>query len=375
MSKTGVATFPWDPKPPAQEVNAAPSSAPATSQPPPQANYTQATLSPPQNVATHPPQVKAGPQPASGQVAIKIEPLRNEPVIKQEPGLNNSRPVFNTSQPQTPAVQRAIQNLSNRFGHRAEATISSFHNGQQGSQPNLTPQGQPGQTAQPGHPGQPGQSGQPQQQLNAQQYGQSMAAATAAAMQHAHQPPHPIDPNSLPNSQVDGSSETFDGALMRRDANGNPVRMGRVEIDHLIHSQIAARAKQMEGGGLMLPLKQATKHRSLSGNVQGSQAGAQVDGSDPDLIKEDEDADAINSDLDDPDDDQEEDDDDDDSMGHMMLCMYDKVQRVKNKWSVFIDPHVTRLERLINLQEVHAEGRCAHCEWPRICLPQSNGRI
>ena len=31
---------------------------------------------------------------------------------------------------------------------------------------------------------------------------------------------------------------------------------------------------------------------------------------------------------------QDDDEDDDESMGHMMLCMYDKVQRVKNKWYV-----------------------------------------
>ena len=60
-----------------------------------------------------------------------------------------------------------------------------------------------------------------------------------------------------------------------------------------------------------------------------------MDGFEDGVKDEEVDEDAINSDLDDPDDDQEEDDDDDDSMGHIMLCMYDKVQRVKNKWYVF----------------------------------------
>jgi transcription initiation factor TFIIA large subunit len=43
------------------------------------------------------------------------------------------------------------------------------------------------------------------------------------------------------------------------------------------------------------------------------------------------DEDAINSDLDDPEDD-EIDNDDDDEVPQIMLCMYDKVQRTKNKW-------------------------------------------
>jgi transcription initiation factor TFIIA large subunit len=50
-------------------------------------------------------------------------------------------------------------------------------------------------------------------------------------------------------------------------------------------------------------------------------------------VKDEElDEDAINSDLDDPDDGLNDEEDDEDSMGHIMLCMYDKVQRVKNKW-------------------------------------------
>lgn len=129
---------------------------------------------------------------------------------------------------------------------------------------------------------------------------------------------------------------------MQRDGDGNPIEMGRVEVDGYLHAQFAAKAKQMEGGGLMLPLKEATKHRSLGGKKKHAVAGpSQVDGlsddeDDPVLKAEELDEDAINSDLDDPDDNQEEDDEDDDSMGHLMLCMYDKVQRVKNKWFVFL---------------------------------------
>ncbi|KAI5845021.1 transcription factor IIA, alpha/beta subunit [Morchella snyderi] len=55
---------------------------------------------------------------------------------------------------------------------------------------------------------------------------------------------------------------------------------------------------------------------------------SQLDGdSDEDIADED----AINSDLDDPEDD-EIDNEDEDEVPQIMLCMYDKVQRTKNKW-------------------------------------------
>jgi transcription initiation factor TFIIA large subunit len=144
-------------------------------------------------------------------------------------------------------------------------------------------------------------------------------------------------PNGQPGiqtGQTDGAGDVdeagnFDGVLVQRDAAGNLKEMGRVEIDRMLHEQIAARAKAMEGGGLMLPLKEATRHRTATSSRQA--AGASASGFDGGL-DEDEDEDAINSDLDDPDDREEEEDGDDDQLQHVMLCMYDKVQRVKNKW-------------------------------------------
>jgi transcription initiation factor TFIIA large subunit len=106
--------------------------------------------------------------------------------------------------------------------------------------------------------------------------------------------------------------------------------MDRAQIDEQLHALLAARAKQMEGGGLMLPLKKATKNRSTA--EKRGDSGGQFDGEDDDVKSEEDDEDAINSDLDDPDEANDDDEDDEDEMGHMMLCMYDKVQRVKNKW-------------------------------------------
>jgi transcription initiation factor TFIIA large subunit len=120
------------------------------------------------------------------------------------------------------------------------------------------------------------------------------------------------------------------------------VEMGRVEIDNLIREHIEAKGRAMEGGGLMLPLKEhfpagRNKKRKVAVHKSSNAALGQTDGVEDDdddksgILKDEEDEDAINSDLDDPDDDLKDDDEDED-LGHIMLCMYDKVQRVKNKW-------------------------------------------
>lgn len=69
----------------------------------------------------------------------------------------------------------------------------------------------------------------------------------------------------------------------------------------------------------------------------------QVDGAGGD-DDDDDDSDGINSDLDDSDDDEgsgREDDDSESSM--MMLCLYDKVQRVKNKWKYVLKDGVANI--------------------------------
>jgi transcription initiation factor TFIIA large subunit len=58
---------------------------------------------------------------------------------------------------------------------------------------------------------------------------------------------------------------------------------------------------------------------------------ARFDGDDDAKPEEDPD-DAINSDLDDSEDELNDGDNSDDDMVDYMLCTYDKVQRVKNKW-------------------------------------------
>ena len=135
---------------------------------------------------------------------------------------------------------------------------------------------------------------------------------------------------------MDGAEDQeFEGVLLRQSASGQTTELGRVEIDHILHTQIAAQAKAMEGGGLMLPLKRAGKQSAAAAAVASSNRGegfmsGRYDGGDDD-VKSENDDEAINSDLDDPDDNIEEEEDEDET-SFTMLCMYDKVQRVKNKW-------------------------------------------
>lgn len=302
-------------------------------------NYTQSTLSP--QTSAQPISHPGNPQPNGNGIAIKGEPgLKNDPVIKQEPSAGGPGLAYansNAARGQM-AAQRAAQALESQYGMRAAASISAI---QSGLASQMNPNQQPQQPQRPGQPQQQmNQQQMNQQQINSQQYRQGLANQMQQRMQQQQQlqqqqqqqQPHGPTPNGLPAAQVDGPSDGFEGVLMQRGPDGRPVEMGRVDIDNIIHAKIAARAKEMEGGGLMLPLREATRHRGVTNKKAAAAGPSQVDGADDDLKDEDLDDDAINSDLDDPDDDQNDDEDDEDSMSHMMLCMYDKVQRVKNKW-------------------------------------------
>ncbi|KAL9117179.1 MAG: hypothetical protein Q9187_006288, partial [Circinaria calcarea] len=134
----------------------------------------------------------------------------------------------------------------------------------------------------------------------------------------------------------------------------------RADADMTIRQQVEQMSHDMEGGGLMMTLSERAKqpiHKKrkatlglmASGSRNGPSTGqaaaqtprvSQLDG--PDDTDEDdktgiksdieEDEDAINSDLDDPDDNVVDENEDDTQQGQIMLCTYDKVQRVKNKW-------------------------------------------
>lgn len=159
----------------------------------------------------------------------------------------------------------------------------------------------------------------------------------------------PPQQNNIYNSQTDGADEGLDDwkafLAARRAAE---TEEGRVAADEFMRARVDAMAMQQDSG-LMVPLKsmpKGKKRRAAVRVLQAEQAEASsstsapsasvpglFDGPDDDIKPGEEDPDdAINSDLDDPEDDLNDGDNSDDEMVDYMLCTYDKVQRVKNKW-------------------------------------------
>ncbi|KAK2004755.1 transcription factor IIA, alpha/beta subunit [Colletotrichum falcatum] len=273
LSQLEVASFPWDPP---KDVPAPAAPPPTTTAPPAAAPYSQAQLSP---QIPGPGLPLPGAPPANQARNVQV---KEEPYIKPEPGMQNVSMPPTQQEGAGIAAYRAAQHIQGQFGEKGAGSINAI----QASATNR-PAGQP---ALPQMPGQPAQQ--------QQQYRPS-------APQQNQQQQHPSS-NGQPGvnpSQTDGAGDDFDfeGVMLQRDADGNERKLGRIDIDRMIHAQIAANAKSMEGGGLMLPLKEATRHKST--------ATARS-----------------------KDEDKDEDEVDDEGLGHIMLCMYDKVQRVKNKW-------------------------------------------
>jgi transcription initiation factor TFIIA large subunit len=288
------------------------------------------------------------PMAASAQNYVPPPPQNNAPRVKTEPGLESpttqapfQAPVL-TNPNATTAQQRAAQHLQANYGQRAAASINAIQgnvpqqsqNTQQGMQQQQQAYSQQQMAQMQGQSQSQSQATPAQRpQMTQEQYRQAIAAQMQQRMQNQG--------NNVGNAQTDGAGDGLEesfGVVKR----GSEV-MGRVEIDGLIRAKIAAMGQSMEGGGLMLPLKQASNaqsrlrqvaHQPRVGKAQND--GGDSDDEDKDGIKdEDLDEDAINSDLDDPEDGLNDEEDDDEGLGHIMLCMYDKVQRVKNKWYVF----------------------------------------
>jgi transcription initiation factor TFIIA large subunit len=284
---------------------------------PPAGNHSQAQFSPQVSLPNAPPTGGPAPNGPKTEPYLKQE---NGQGIKQEPGAQPSimppYQGYGGMDGQNTAASRAQQQLHAQYGNRAAGSISAI-------------QAQQVQQAQPPVQPQPGQM---------------------PAQQQAYRPPPPNQQQQPPpgqgfrNGQTDGAGDDFDssdddddddfeGVLLQRGAAGEVQELGRVDIDRMMHKRMAANAKSMEAGGLMLTLKEATKDQPpLAHTASRKRKGkgvAAFDGGDDD---EEDDEDAINSDLDDPDEDRDDDEVDDEGLGHIMLCMYDKVQRVKNKW-------------------------------------------
>ena len=254
----------------------------------------------------------AAPEPVAPQNGIKQEPGTqqyqnpNGPAIKQEPGLQPDPSSLLPQHYGGPAAMRAAQHIAARFGSQAQNSINALQGPQQPQQPETAQRPPP-----PAHP---------TPARTQEEYRQQMAANTAAMQQHH---------THLGNGQTDGAGETdeqdeedeeFEAVLVRKSEAGELEELGRADIDKLLHKHIAARAKAMEGGGLMVPLQEATRHRT--GVETGADFNKYVrapkvagyDGGD-----DEDDEDAINSDLDDPEDDEADPEADEDGLGHIML--------------------------------------------------------
>ena len=226
--------------------------------------------------------------------------IKAEPGTNGQPGLPNmNNPMHVPTNPQS-ARDRAVNHMQQKFGAAAAHSVSQLQSQAQG------------------------QHAYPQ-----------MHAANGQLPQIKQEHSYP----SMGSSQTDGAGDALSDwkaeVARRREAAQNG------QGDHMLRDYLKQQMQGLEAGGLLRPLNQhqqssAAKRQVALGNVSNSPSAAprapgQYDGADEDT-KEEADEDAINSDLDDPEDLIAEDHDADEMEGQVMLCTYDKVQRVKNKW-------------------------------------------
>ncbi|KAI9765195.1 MAG: transcription factor IIA subunit alpha, partial [Candelina submexicana] len=324
LSKLQVATFPWEP---------APAATPIVNTPTVPSNVSQ----------QHQPKPSPSPVPSidTGGTRVKSD------------ASNDGKPAISTiaqgnggMNPQA-AQQRAASLMQGRFGSQASKQVETLQAGLalQGQQ---RPQGSqaPAQT---------------QTQSQPQSYHQYQNQQLQRQVEHQqNQQMQQQQVNSLNGAQTDGAGDAekeWAAVMVRRNAAGEDEQMGTVHADRMMRRQLEAMGQRLEGGGLMVPLAERPKPAKISKRKStdpattpslpsaSSSSAPQVsryDGGDESDdgnklgLKDEEakyqerDEDAINSDLDDPNapisgDEEEE-------ITQFMLCTYDKVQRVKNKW-------------------------------------------
>ncbi|TKX19613.1 putative transcription factor IIA, alpha/beta subunit [Elsinoe australis] len=317
LSVRNVAQMPWDPKP----------------APPPQAQPAQQSTN---NQSYAPPPQAQAPNGAR---------------VKNEPGAENYNGNAYMPQAMNPelAQQRAASLLQQQYGSQASASLGAMRQGgialpgqqQQQQHQQHQQQLQHHQQQKPTGLQLPPQNPQSLQQQYQQQLKQQQAAQQQPRIK----------------TETDGASDDFQANKRPRFAYGQTDGAGdgmeewkamlasarsvsdeeRAQNDALMRDHVAQMARELESG-LMQPLdgrKQEGKKESGNSCAQPLAAIPQLDGdfSDDEKadVKDEEDENAINSDLDDSGDEANNADEDDDDIDSM-LCTYDKVQRVKNKW-------------------------------------------
>ena len=276
--------------------------------------------------------------------------IKTEPGYEQQGFQTNGLP---SNYGNTIAQQRAAANLQQKFGADANVQISQL----QAQAAMGTPSGQPQRG--PMNIQLPPQISDRQRQEQAE-LKRRQQAQQYQNLQHVQQRP------LVNNSQTDGADE-WEGYVAQQRLNASKDPNKAYEADLTIRQQVEQMNRFIEGGGLMMPLadqpklSQLKKRKTVSveagssssySNLVAAQSsdpkhlpripqldGEQEDDDDDDdktgikdELFDDDDEDAINSDLDDPDDNIIEEEPEDGRPQQIMLCTYDKVARVKNKW-------------------------------------------
>ncbi|KAJ5288186.1 Transcription factor IIA alpha/beta subunit [Penicillium angulare] len=305
LSSLNVAHFPWDPPPPQPTPQApvlppqatVPSNAPRP--PPSQPQHVPPPVSVPQSTA---PPVSA---PMHVQPQAPILPPMGGPRIKTEPGTNGppsgvpnmNSPLQVPTNPQA-ARDRAISAMQQKYGANAANSVHQLQN--------------------------------------------------QASTQHAYQ--QQMHGNGqMPQIKQEGNYPSM-GQGQNDGGNDDPMADWKAEVarrreaaqngqgDDLLRRHIKSQMMDLEAGGVFRPLDQhespaaAARRAAADSHLGATQATPAVPRIPGQVDGEEADEDAINSDLDDPDDALADDADDDEADGQVMLCTYDKVQRVKNKW-------------------------------------------
>lgn len=306
----------------------------------------------PTNIVKHQPQtvpsngnpISSQPSTNSSQRAndgtrIKPEPGSYSGPVSQQNGYSMSAVQYGPGHKMT-AHQRAAMNLHQSYGTQAAQQISQLQ--QQANQQRL--QGGPSI---------------PYQKMEEQKTLLSSVSPFSPTTSQAPNPP-------VSSAQTDGSGDSLaewkaEVARRRELAAQNPGEGDRLLREHYLEAQ-----QRLEGGGLMLPLAQ--RRMPLNGTkrkIQNAKAGevsafntgsaqsattshssslarAQGDAAGEDDADGEIDEDAINSDLDDSDQ-QEDDENNEENTDQIMLCTYDKVQRVKNKWKCTLKDGIVKV--------------------------------
>jgi len=302
----------------------------------------------PLNVQPNGHQPSTGPNATAGNVRIKSEPGSDYSQIPQFTGYQPNTSYDNNKE----AQQRAAAALSQKFGEAAAPQISQLT--AQFNSPHSGPRPSPN----PGNIQLPPQLTEQQRREYAERQRQQQARQMQQAQQAQQRP-------IVGSAQTDGADEWKEMVAQRRvaaladsDATQAADLTMRQRLEHMSHA--------MEGGGFMMPLSEQPTQSQAKKRKAVVPAGAsfshiasaatrcgdrifvkgipQLDGfgdsdtedksgikPEPELFEED-DEDAINSDLDDPDEEVVQEEQEDGQEGQIMVCTYDKVARVKNKW-------------------------------------------